>query len=110
MSDDHGGAKVAYDVRYQRHLVLREIGPAGQARLLAATAQLPLLPAFAEDVATRYARRAGFGQVEAAADVSAPVAPAWMTTPAARSLLVGSLSALTALRLAIGMAPAPPAG
>lgn len=81
------------DVRYQRQIVLREVGYEGQARLGEARAIVPAA-GLAGEVAALYARRAGFADV--AADGGAPAPPSWVTTGAAAEVVAGSLAALAA--------------
>lgn len=108
------------DVRFQRQIVLREVGYAGQARLGTATARVPAAGLRGE-VASLYARRAGFGAVVAVeaegpdAPARAPEAPAglpeasagiaeapgWVANPEAAEVIAGSLAALRAFALAV---------
>ena len=93
MSDAH---------RYARHWVIREIGPAGQARLGAAHLRVP--PGTSGDVAACYLQRAG---VRVDEDGS-PLLPG-STTPElgiALDTLHGCLNALEAVRRIVGLAPA----
>jgi hypothetical protein len=86
------------DVRYQRQIVLREVGYEGQARLAAATARVPA-GGLAGEVAALYARRAGMAEVVAGGE--ATPAPPWVTTPAAAEVVAGSLAALRAFAEAV---------
>ncbi len=81
------------DVRYQRQIVLREVGYEGQARLGASAARVPG-GGLAGEVAVLYARRAGFGEVVVGGE--APAAPSWVESAAAAEVVAGSLAALRA--------------
>jgi hypothetical protein len=102
------------DPRYLRQLLLKEIGPEGQAQIAAATAfvgdeglarQAALhvdCRGLAHDVAERYARGAGFGAIaEGPIDVAA-LAPPDVAAPSARAVLAGARAALAAMRTALG--------
>ncbi|HEU4410683.1 MAG TPA: hypothetical protein VFS43_35845 [Polyangiaceae bacterium] len=93
-----GGAGVD-DVRYQRQIVLREVGYEGQARIAASVARVPV-EGLAGEVAALYARRAGFGAVVDAPG-EAPRAPDWVASPAAAEIVSGSLAALAAFAGAV---------
>lgn len=88
--------------RFLRHLVLTEIGEAGQRRLSRASCEVPSATASALelDVAQRYLTRAGVASVRSTPEPSIE-APAWVTTPAAREVLQGSLAALREIRRAL---------
>ena len=86
--------------RFSRQLALVEIGVEGQRAIGRATAHVG-----AEPLATRYAERAGFAAV--VSDAPSAVVPVWVATPAAREVVAASLSALRALRVAIGREPDP---
>jgi hypothetical protein len=90
------------DVRFQRQIVLREVGYGGQARLGAATARVPAAGLRGE-VASLYARRAGFGAVVAveAEGAGVPEAPSWVASPEAAEVIAGSLAALRAFASAV---------
>lgn len=97
--------------RFLRQMLLAEVGEAGQARLAAAVADVGAPseggPALAHDVASRYARGAGFARVEAGAvdvDELAPLAMARVA--AAREVLAGSRAALASMRSALGLVDA----
>jgi hypothetical protein len=94
-----GGAGGVDDVRYQRQIVLREVGYRGQARVGASTARVPGA-GLAGEVAALYARRAGFGEVVASGG-EAPAAPGWVASPAAAAVVSGSLAALAAFAGAV---------
>lgn len=81
------------DVRFQRQIVLRELGYEGQARLGAAKARVPS-EGLGGEVAMLYARRAGFGEVVANGEATG--APVWVVSPAAAAVVAGSLAALRA--------------
>lgn len=83
----------------ERQIMLTEIGLAGQARIGAATAHVP--PAgdgLRGLVASRYAERAGFAEVRSG---EAELAPSFVTDPAARAVVEGSLAALREIRTAV---------
>lgn len=86
-------------MRYQRQIVLREVGYEGQARLSASTAKVPGA-GLAGEVASLYARRAGFGDVVETRS-EAPRAPDWVTSPEAAAVVSGSLAALEAFAKAV---------
>lgn len=94
------------DPRWLRQVLLPEIGPVGQAQIARAAA--PVLAsgrveaALAHEVAERYARGAGFGElVPGALDLAALAPDDLVSSPAAREVLAGSRAALAAIRAAI---------
>jgi hypothetical protein len=94
--------------RHLRQVILAEIGADGQARLSAASAAVgapaPDAPALAHDVASRYARGAGFAAVvPGAIDVAALAPSSIVADPAAREVLAGARAALAAMRGALGL-------
>jgi hypothetical protein len=92
--------------RYARHVVVPEIGAAGQARLMVAIAPVGTGDRLEERVAARYAQRAGFAGVSAARIVVAELAPrAIVANDACRRVLAGARTALGALRQAVGAEP-----
>lgn len=98
-------------VRFLRQMLLAEVGETGQARIAAAVAAVGAPsnagPTLAHDVASRYARGAGFARVEAGAvDVDALAPVAIVRVAAAREVLAGSRAALASMRAALGLADA----
>lgn len=88
----------------ERQIMLAEIGLTGQARIGASTARVPPeTDGLHGLVASRYAARAGFGAVVAG---ESEAAPGFVTDPAARAVVEGSLAALREIRAAVfGGAP-----
>ena len=96
--------------RYARHLLLAEIGPAGQARLLAQTVALPAsADARAAEVAVDYLRRAGvtvgeLGEVVALPDSAAVRALAGRSElHEATAALLGAFAAVEAIKSALAV-------
>lgn len=111
--------------RFERHLLLAEIGEAGQARLCAARARLaPGADSRAAAVARDYLERAGVAVIEAqAARAQADAEAIALALPDAavlRSLagrpeldeaaasLAGALAAVDAIKTALGIGSSPP--
>jgi adenylyltransferase/sulfurtransferase len=89
--------------RYARQMLVAEIGEAGQARLLAATARVAG-DGLHHEIATAYASRAGIGTV-LAGPIDDALAPSFVSTPAARAVIAGSRAALASIRAALGAMP-----
>ncbi len=86
-----------------RQVLVAEIGVEGQERIERATARLPC-EGLALEVAERYARGAGFGELVAAPKSEAPPldeVEASLGSEAARSVLRGARAALGEVRAAI---------
>jgi adenylyltransferase/sulfurtransferase len=96
-----------HKARYARQILLAEIGPLGQERLLAARAAVappggPSTP-LAHEIATRYAERAGFGSVVPGSIDHETLAPdEAVRHPAAKAVLAGSRAVLAAMRRVLG--------
>jgi hypothetical protein len=96
------------DPRWLRQVLLPEVGADGQARIARAGARvLGDAPsrgagALAHEVAERYARGAGFGELlPGAIDVAALAPEGAASAPAAREVLAGARAALAAIRAAL---------
>lgn len=89
--------------RYLRQVLLPEIGAEGQRRIAASVARVEGDPSsLAHEVASLYARGAGFSAVAAGPiDISALAPPAMVSHPSAREVLAGARAALAELRRAI---------
>ncbi|MEO7331467.1 MAG: hypothetical protein ABI193_23025 [Minicystis sp.] len=86
--------------RFVRQILLPEIGEAGQARLAHGSATVGGA-SLAHEVASLYARGAGFAEVvPGAIDVDALAPVTIVSTPEARSLLAGARAALAEIRRA----------
>ena len=91
--------------RFQRQILLSEVGEAGQARIVEATAQV--LPtgvddAVAHELASTYVLRAGVRTCDAGMiDVEALAPRDVVRAPAARQVVAGSRAALRELRRAV---------
>jgi hypothetical protein len=91
--------------RFLRQVILPEIGAAGQRRIEAARASVGG-DGLAHEVASRYARGAGFAAVSPGAiDVDALAPASIAADPAARAVLAGSRAALAEMRRALKEAP-----
>jgi hypothetical protein len=97
-------AAATYDPeRFLRQVLLPEIGPAGQARLAGARADVGGA-GLAHDVAARYARAAGVGHVAAGhVDVDALAPGEVCAHEAPRAVLAGARAALAAVRAGVGL-------
>jgi hypothetical protein len=94
---------VSAAARFLRQVLLAEIGDEGQRRITASVARVGGDPrSLAHDIATLYARGAGFRAVAPSPiDVAALAPEALVTSPAAREVLAGSRAALAEIRRAI---------
>ncbi|OQX68927.1 MAG: hypothetical protein B6A08_08045 [Sorangiineae bacterium NIC37A_2] len=88
--------------RFARQIILREIGPSGQAALEASSLVLPgELPPLAREVASAYAQGAG---LDVATGVGAKERPAWfprLHSDSADQVAQGALLALDAIHAAL---------
>jgi hypothetical protein len=105
------------DPRWLRQVLLPEVGPEGQARIARAGARVlgargaagspggapeVRAGALAHEVAERYARGAGFGELlPGAIDLTALAPEGAASAPAAREVLAGARAALAAIRAAL---------
>ncbi len=88
----------AAHVRFARQILMAGVGCEGQARVLAATAQVAG-EGFAHRLAERYALRAGFASVSSGSFNRDALAPREVVSvEAARDLLAGARAALRAFR------------
>lgn len=87
--------------RHLRQILVAEIGEAGQARIADSEARV-LGSGLAHEVAARFAKGAGFARLVPGALDEATLAPAFVTLPAARSVLAGSRAALREIRRGLG--------
>jgi hypothetical protein len=88
--------------RFVRQILLPEIGEAGQRRIEAASAAVAG-DGLAHEVASRYAKGAGFTGVRPGAIEVDALAPAGIVTePSARQVLAGARAALAEMRRALG--------
>lgn len=106
--------------RYARQLLLPEIGPAGQARLLTCKLAIPApgsaLEARAAEIAADYAQRAGLAIDDAGTVLKLPDEPALAALAGrvelheAAAALCGALAAVEAIKqaLTLGTEAAPP--
>jgi hypothetical protein len=94
---------VSAAARFLRQVLLPEIGAEGQRRIAERVARVagdP--PSLAHEIATLYARGAGFRAVAPCPiDVAALAPEAYVTSPAARAVLAGARAALAEIRRAI---------
>jgi hypothetical protein len=99
--------------RYARQILLPELGPGGQARIVAGCAAVAGQPGgssptqqLTHQVAERYARCAGFERVSAAAlDLEAMAPRDVVSHDAPRAVLAGARAALAAIRRAAATSP-----
>ena len=99
--------------RFARQIQLLEVGEAGQLAIVSGRAAVagtgaPARWLLRHRLAAEYARRAGFGELVAAAAISLDLLapPSLVTQPAAREVLAASRLAVLALRAAV--TPQPP--
>jgi hypothetical protein len=94
---------VSAAARFLRQVLLTEIGAEGQRRIEASVADVAGDPAsLAHEIASLYARGAGFRAVAPCPiDVAALAPEAIVTSPAAREVLAGARAALAEIRRAI---------
>jgi molybdopterin/thiamine biosynthesis adenylyltransferase len=94
---------VSVAARYLRQVLLPEIGAEGQRRIAASAARVKGdASSLAHEVASLYARGAGFAALEAGPiDVAALAPETIVRDPAAREVLAGARAALGEMRRAI---------
>ena len=86
--------------RYERQMLLAEIGQTGQERLEKAVAALAG-DGLCHEIATSYAVRAGIGRVVPGTIDETHLAPSFVRGSATRAVVAGSRAALLALRAAL---------
>jgi hypothetical protein len=89
-------------------MLLPQIGEQGQLRLGEAAAAVGG-SGLCHRVASRYALGAGMGRIAPGVVDEARLCPSFVTAGSARAVLAGSRAALSAMRLALGLAVEPPA-